>query len=84
MEIINEITNLIKSKVEDAGYTIDSVVYEREDKINFLRIVIDKIGTIDVDDCVVASKIINPLLDDADLIKESYILDVCSKEKGSE
>ena len=84
MEIVNEITKLIKSKIEDAGYIIDNVVYEKEEKINFLRIIIDKAGAIDVDDCVVVSKMINPLLDEADLIKESYILDVCSKEKGSE
>jgi Uncharacterized protein conserved in bacteria len=84
MEVVNEVTELIKKDVEESGYTIDEVVYEKEDRTNFLRIVIEKNGIIEVEDCVIVSKIINPLLDEADLIKESYILDVCSKEKGCE
>ena len=39
----------------------------------------DKNGIIEVDDCVVVSKLIDPLLDEADLIADNYILDVCSK-----
>ena len=46
--------------------------------------IIDKDGIIDLDDCVKVSKIINPILDEKDFIEENYILDVCSKEKGSE
>ena len=52
--------------------------------MNFLRVVIDKEGIIDVDDCVKVSKLINPILDEEDPIEENYILDVCSKEKGCE
>lgn len=52
--------------------------------MNFLRVIIDKDGIIDLDDCVKVSKIINPILDEKDFIEENYILDVCSKEKGSE
>ena len=29
------------------------------------------------------NEIVNPILDEADPISESYVLDVCSKEKGS-
>ena len=43
-----------------------------------------KSGVVDVDDCVTVSNIVNPLLDEKDFIDESYILDVCSKEKGCE
>jgi len=84
MSVVDEIQKLIQDQIEESGYVLDKVLYEQEDKINFLRIVIDKNGVIDVDDCVVVSKLINPILDEADLISESYILDVCSKEKGSE
>ena len=38
----------------------------------------------DVEDCVTVSNLINPILDEADPIEDNYILDVCSKEKGSE
>ena len=63
---------------------IDEVLYVKEDGNQFLRVVITKNGIIDVEDCVVVSNIINPLLDEANLIDEQYILDVCSKEKGCE
>ena len=70
--------------VNEAGYVIDEVLYEKEDRTSFLRVIIDKAGVVDVDDCVTVSNIINPLLDEKDFIDESYILDVCSKEKGCE
>lgn len=84
MNIVERVTDLIKAPVLEAGYIIDEVLYVKEDGNQFLRVVITKNGIIEVEDCVVVSKIINPLLDEADLIEEAYILDVCSKEKGSE
>ena len=82
MNIVEEVTKLITEPVKNAGYNIDEILYVKEDGNQFLRVVITKNGIIDVEDCVTASNIINPLLDEADLIDEEYILDVCSKEKG--
>jgi ribosome maturation factor RimP len=82
--IVEQVTELITKPVTDAGYNIDEILYVKEEGNQFLRVVITKNGIIDVEDCVVVSKIINPLLDEADLIEEEYILDVCSKEKGCE
>lgn len=84
MNIVEQVTNLIKEPIEEAGYGIDEILYVKEEGNQFLRVVIIKNGIIDVEDCVVVSKIINPILDEADLIEEEYILDVCSKEKGCE
>ena len=42
-------------------------------------IIIDKMPYVDLDTCVEATHIINPILDEADLIDESYVLNVCSK-----
>ncbi len=84
MNIVEQVTELITKPVNDAGYNIDEILYVKEEGNQFLRVVIVKNGIIDVEDCVVVSKIINPLLDEADLIEEEYILDVCSKEKGAE
>lgn len=84
MDIVKEVKELITTPVNEAGYVIDEVLYEKEDRTNFLRVIIDKAGVVDVDDCVAVSNIINPLLDEKDFIDESYILDVCSKEKGCE
>ena len=43
----------------------------------------DKNGIIDIEDCVKVTHLVDPILDTIDYIKDSYILDVCSKEKGS-
>ena len=49
-----------------------------------LRIVLDKLNGIDLDTIVMATNLINPILDKLDLIEEEYILDVLSKERGNE
>ncbi len=77
-----KIKNLLEKEVEDVGVIIDSVKLEKEDNNLFLRIVIDRDEIIDLDKCVEVTNIINPLLDKADLIEESYTLDVSTKEKG--
>ncbi|NLL44797.1 MAG: hypothetical protein GX247_03920 [Mollicutes bacterium] len=79
MKIEDKIRNLIENVVVANGYRIDEIKYEKEDNIYFLRVIIDKDGIIDVDDCVKVSNLINPILDEEDPIAESYILDVCSK-----
>lgn len=84
MNIESRIKELLKAAVESKGYIIDEVLYVKEDGNYYLRIVIDKKGIIDVEDCVTVTHIINPILDDVDFITDSYILDVCSKEKGCE
>ena len=77
-----KIRKLLEEEVEEAGVRIDSVKLEKEDNNLFLRIVIDRDEIIDLDTCVEVTNIINPILDEADLIEESYILDVSTKEKG--
>lgn len=80
----DKIRNLLEKPINDAGYLLDSVFYGKEDNTNTLRIVIDKKGYININDCVKVNKIVNPILDENDPISDSYVLDVCSKEKGSD
>lgn len=77
-----KIRDLISDEVNKLGISIDSIVYEKEGNNYFLRIVIDRDDIIDIDTCVEVTNVINPLLDKADFIKDSYILDVSTKEKG--
>ncbi len=76
------VKKLLAGDVEKLGVYIDSVEYVKEGGNNYLRIIIDRDEVIDVDKCVEVTRVISPLLDEADLISESYILDVCTKEKG--
>ena len=80
--IEKRVRTLIEDEVSKMGIVIDSVVYEKEGSNYFLRIVIDRDKIIDIDTCVEVTKVINPLLDDLDVIEDSYILDISSKEKG--
>lgn len=78
----NKVRSLIEEEVNKMGVKIDSIVYEKEGSNYFLRIVIDRDEAIDIDTCVEVTDVINPLLDKADFLNDSYILDVSTKEKG--
>ena len=80
--IEKKVRELIEDEVSKMGIRIDSVTYEKEGSNYFLRIVIDRDKIIDIDTCVEVTKVINPLLDKIDIIEDSYILDISSKEKG--
>lgn len=76
--IEERVENLIKKPIEDLGYELYDVQYSKEGKDYFLRIFIDKKEGIDLSDCEKVSNEINPLLDEADYIKEMYFLEVSS------
>lgn len=79
------IRNLLERPINDAGYILDEVFYGKDGSSNVLRLVIDKEdGYINIGDCVKINEVVNPILDKEDPISESYVLDVCSKEKGSD
>ena len=80
--MLENVRKSIEPKINELGFKIDDIVYEKEGNTWFLRVIIDKEGVVIVDDCVTVCNGINPILDEVDLIEESYILDVCSKEKG--
>ena len=76
MSLEEKVKNLLEKDLENIGIRIDSVEYLKEGSNMILRVVIDRDEIIDIDTCV------NPLLDDCDLLDDSYILDVTTKEKG--
>ena len=82
MDLIKRIEELITEPISKLELTVDSIEYVKQGKYNFLNIVLDRINGIDLDTIVEATNIINPILDEADLIKEEYILDISSKERG--
>ena len=84
MDIASKVKDLIKESIESNDYILDDVLYVKEDGNYFLRIIIDKNGVIAIEDCVKVTHLVDPLLDTIDYITDSYILDVCSKEKGCE
>ncbi len=75
------IKNTTKS-LDEVGIKIDDAFLEKEGKTTYLRVVIDSDRLLNIDDVVMATKIIDPVVEKLDLIKEEYILDVYAKSKG--
>lgn len=76
--IEEKVEQLLKPKIEELGYKLYDVQYTKEGKDYFLRIFIDKESGIDLNDCETVNNEINPLLDTADYIKDTYFLEVSS------
>ena len=76
--IEEKVESLIKTKIEQNGYSLYDVQYAKEGKNYFLRIFIDKEEGIDLNDCEKVNDLVNPLLDEVDYIKEQYFLEVSS------
>ena len=83
-KILEAIKEAITEPMNEMNIIVDSVKYETEGNYNFLKIELDKVNGIDLDTIVSATEIINPIIDKLDLIDDSYILDITSKEKGDE
>ena len=79
-----KIIDAVGDKLDNLGLVIDSVEYGKVDGENTLTIVLDREEIININEVVMATRILNPILDKLDLIKESYTLDVYAKEKGEE
>lgn len=81
--MVEKVKNLIEEPLAEINIKLDDVEYVKDGSMYFLRVVIDKEPFVDVDTCVKATEIINPILDKIeDEFDDNYILDVCSKEKG--
>jgi ribosome maturation factor RimP len=75
---IGEIKQLLEPSLSHMGYSIYSVEQSGSGG-RTLRIAIDKPdGFISLDDCERVSRVAGPLLDQADLIRDSYMLEVSS------
>ena len=76
--IADVVTELLTPVINDLGYEVWDVEYVREAAEWFLRITIDSPEGIDIDDCEKVHRAIDPVLDDADPIDDSYRLEVSS------
>jgi ribosome maturation factor RimP len=76
--IETKVDNLLRKIIEDLGYELYDVIYEKEGKDYYLRIFIDKDGGVDLNDCERVNNAINDILDEADYIKDQYFLEVSS------
>ena len=80
--ILENIRKLIEPEMKKLDIIVDSITWENINNQNNLCITLDRSIPLDIDAIVEATNIINPILDEAYLIKEEYILDISSKERG--
>lgn len=76
MALETTVKSLIEKPIVALGYTKVEVKFVREFGTNYLRVMIDKDDAIDLDEIVKVNEIISPILDEADLIQNEYVLDV--------
>lgn len=77
-KIEEKIEELVTKPITDLGYRVYDVMYVKEGKDNFLRIFIDNDKGISLDDCEKVNDAITDMLDEADLIKDQYFLEISS------
>jgi len=77
-KIEDKVFDLINEPIQSLNLSIYDIEYVKEGSGWFLRIYIDKDGTIDINDCENVSRLIDPMLDEADIIKSAYCLEVSS------
>lgn len=73
---------LVRPVVEGMGLRLWDVVFEKEGPDWYLRILIDRDGIMDTDTCAAVSHALDPVLDEADPIEQSYYLEVGSPGLG--
>ena len=77
-KITDQVWALAQPVAERFGLRIWDVEYVREGADWFLRVYIDKDGPVDISDCENVSRALDPILDEADPIPDSYCFEVCS------
>ena len=77
MTLESTVKNLIEKPILALGYSQVDVKFVKEFGTNYLRVMVDKDDeVIDLEQIMKVNDVISPLLDEADLIKTNYVLDV--------
>lgn len=76
--LILRLNTLIKPVVESQGLMLWDIEFKKEGASWYLRVFIDKEDGVTIDDCELISRALDPVLDDADIIEQSYYLEVSS------
>ncbi|MEY3431103.1 MAG: hypothetical protein RIS53_1, partial [Bacillota bacterium] len=79
MSLIEKIEMLIKPPILSLGLNLFEVTLTLEQGEKFLRVLIEKPqGRIGLQEIIQVTQLISPILDQADIIPEHYVLDVAS------
>ena len=76
--VADRVAALVKEPIESLGLKLWDVKYVKEGASWYLRVFIDKQGGVDIYNCTDVSHLVDPILDEADIIGTSYYFEVCS------
>lgn len=79
-----KLMDVLSNPLNEVGVKIYDISFEKEDGIDTLFIKIDSDKVVDTDLCKQVSDIVNQIIDELDLIKTEYVLDICSKGGSDE
>ena len=79
---IRTVWELVKPVTDKLGLMLWDIRFEKEGAAWYLRILIDKEGGVGLDDCEAVHRPVDKLLDEADPIEQSYVLEICSPGLG--
>jgi ribosome maturation factor RimP len=77
-DVINMVYKIAEKIAGELDYDLVDIEYVKEFGSFFLKVYIDKLGGITIDDCQKMSEILGQKLDENDPIKEAYYLEVSS------
>ncbi len=73
-----QIVELLEQPIEQAGYELWDIEYQKEGDAWFLRLFIDHPQGITLDDCVKVNSVVDSILEVKDFIPQEYTLEVSS------
>lgn len=76
--MMNEVNQIAQQIADELGYCIKKIFFKREYDRKILSVTLNKDGGIAIKDCEVFSKRFSLALDEADIVKEKYCLEVSS------
>jgi len=76
--VVDRVAVLVDSLLASQGMELVDVEYKREGRQMVLRLFVDKVGGITLDDCAQVSREVSELLDIEDFITDKYTLEVSS------
>ena len=77
-----KVSSLVNESIEELNVFVDDAFISEEEGKKIFNIVLDSEEVIDLNRVTDASRIINKIMDNSNLIKDIDELDIYSKEKG--
>ncbi|ONI42261.1 ribosome maturation factor RimP [Candidatus Epulonipiscium fishelsonii] len=78
MNTVQTVTKYIEPIIKELNFELVDLEFIKQGSTYYLRLYIDKDGGITIDDCQIASRKVEVVLDEKDPIKDPYMLEVSS------